>query len=365
MHLFAAAAVIGWIARARSRRIEEWLLCGAFGAIFFQAIKNFGYFAIVAAPAAAEGWTWIGEQAAARLDRRRRNLAWSAAGAAVTGFCAVLIVQVANGYYYGQQRSPDRMGHRFNADILPVRAGEFLTGFAPPPRILNSWDNGGYLSFATRRPVFVYGWNEVHGADFYLDYLRFKNPRRMPAQLAKWHQNAALVPHNELPQWFAVLAAHREWRCVYADDVFAVFFHASYAPEAGPWRWPEAGADRPADEDELLRRGAARRMPSLLASLARTHYEPRRELRLTALALLGGNPEAAVCAGLEGLRRATFPAPELLLNMGHAYYALREADRAAFCYASALNDLTDELARSRLEKLRRRAPAATGRAGAA
>lgn len=355
-HLFAVVAAAGWFLRARHRRVEEWLLFGAFAAIFCQALKNFGYFAVIATPAAAAGWSWLADRALGPAGGRRRRLVVGAATVGLVAGCGILIVHVINGYYYGQQRAPDRLGHRFSEQVLPVRACEFLRTVPAPGRILNNWDNGGYLAFATRRPVFVYGWNEVHGPEFYRDYLRFKDPRQMPAQLAAWHQDLALVPHNELPQWFAVLAARPDWRCVYVDDVSAVFFHQSYAPQTPPWRGPGAETGRPADEDAILRQAAARHMPSLLDSLAHPHYEPRRELRRTALALLTRNPQEAIRAGLEGLHRSTFPAPELLLNMGHAYYALRERERALVCYAAALRDLDDDVARSRLRAAERRAP---------
>jgi hypothetical protein len=343
--LVVVSAVLGW----RRWTLRDRLLLIAFGWIFVRAMKNHGYFFIATFPAAVAGL----DAASARL--RGRVVRWfpGALAAATVAAALVVAVQVGNGYWYGLQRAPHRFGGGLNEAVLPVKAADFLRERVPGPvPLLNQWDGGGWVGFATRWPVFIDGRNEVMGEAFYREYLALKTPDGLPRGLGRWGIRAALVPTADLPQWTAWFLAAPDWRWVHHDAGHAVFVHRSLAvdaPDVAPSGLPSYDAAR---ADAILAEARRRSMPSILASLTRRHHEPTPELRESLTWLRAGRPDAALLTGLAGLERATFPAPELLATVGHALWDLGQRDRARACFEAALRDVDDPLARERLASRR-------------
>jgi hypothetical protein len=281
------------------------------------------------------------------------------AAVATAVLALVVCLQVASGYWYGSRRAPHRLGHEFNDRVLPVRAGEFIrSAFDGPRRILNNWDSGGYLRFSTRWPVFIDGRNEIMGEAFYREYLGSKDPARLPGLLARWDIDAALVPHVDIPTWFHHFDRAPGWREVYHDDRHAVFVRGAAASKVAALEPPRPASDYPLyttrEANRILERAEDLARPSFVASLVGPHYEPYRELGWSLLYLRSGRPRAAIGHALRGLERTTFPAPELLATLGHAYYDLGENDLAARCFARALDRVDDPLARDRLREIGRR-----------
>jgi hypothetical protein len=363
VHLYALlllpAALAGW----RRYRASDWALLGAFGYLFLQAIKNYGYLVVATLPAAAEGLDTLGgrvRHALAGTGRPalRRWLA-RALPALVAALALAISAQVLTGYWYASQRSPHRLGGGFNERVLPVRASAFLAETVPGPRrLLNNWEAGGYLGFATGWPVFIDGRNEVMGEEFYREYLKTRAPETLPAVIRDHQIDGALVPFNDLPLWYHLFLQDRDWDLVHRDDRHAVFLREAATVGLSPLGAPRPGEDYPvfgeAEIDSILERGLALRRPSLLSSVLRAHHDPQVELDESLLWLRSGRPEAALGRGLEGLARSTFPLPELLASLGHAFYDRGDAVRAARCFERALRELDDPLARERLEELRRR-----------
>jgi hypothetical protein len=366
VHLYALlllpAALAGW----RRYRASDWALLAAFGYLFLQAIKNFGYLVIATLPAAAEGLDALGERIRRAATAGPTWMARRLAGvlpALVTVLALAVSVQVLNGYWYASQRSPHRLGRGFNERVLPVRASAFLAAEVPGPRrLLNNWEAGGYLGFATGWPVFIDGRNEIMGEDFYREYLRTKAPETLPGVLHAHRIDGALVPFNDLPLWYHLFLQAEDWDLVHRDDRHVIFLRDAEAAGLVPLGAPRPGEDYPlfdeAEIDGILDRGLDLRRPSLLASLLRRHHDPQVELDESLLWLRSGRPEAALGRGLDGLSRSTFPVPELLATLGHAFHDRGDGVRAARCFERALRELDDPLARERLEELRRR-----GRAG--
>jgi hypothetical protein len=366
--LYAALVLIAGAFGRRRYSPTDWLLLLAFGYIFYQAVKNYGYFVVATFPAAAEGLARAGgslDRALARwLPARAAGRTREAAATVVALLSLVLCAQIINGYWYGLQRAPHKLGHGFDASVLPVRASAFIDEHLHTPlRILNNWDAGGFLRFATRWPVFIDGRNEVMGEPFYREYLEFKDPRTLPAKLKQWRIESALVPYNDLPVWFHYLEQSVDWRWVYRDDRHALFVRADRSAGLAPLPRPQAGTDYPSIPDErvdtILAEAARLHRPWGLATVFRRHYEPRVELSWSLLYLRSGHPRAAIGYGLAGLERSTFPAPEIFATLGHAFFDLHEFERAERCFTVALRQVDDPLAKRRLDALRRstRAPA--------
>lgn len=348
VHLHLALVAVATLLGGKRFRLRDWLLLLAFGWAFAKGMKNHGYFFVATFPAAVAGL----EEAARRLRGRRIPLVASCAALLLA---LVVSVQVANGYWYGLQRAPHRFGGGVNATVLPVEASAFLRDRVPEPvPLLNQWDGGGWIGFATRWPVFVDGRNEVMGEAFYREYLAMKSPEGLSRGIERFGIRAAVVPAIDLPEWFVWFRSAPDWRWVHRDASHAVFVHRSLpvrAADVVPSRMPAFTAER---ADAILAAARERTNPSLLASLTRRHHEPSIELRESLTWLRAGRPDAALAAGLAGIERATFSAPELLATVGHALWDLGERDRAALCFETALRSIEDPLARERLAARRGR-----------
>jgi hypothetical protein len=342
VHLHLALVAVAALLGGKRFRLRDWLFLLAFGWAFVKGMKNQGYFFIATFPAVVAGL----EEAARKLRGKRTPLV---ASIATLLLALVVSVQIANGYWYGLQRAPHRFGGGVNAIVLPVEASLFLRDRVPGPvPLLNQWDGGGWIGFATRWPVFIDGRNEVMGEAFYGEYLAMKTPEGLARGIERYGIRAAVVPAVDLPEWLVWFRTAPDWRWAHRDASHAVFVHRSLpvnTPDVVPSGMPEFTAAR---ADAILASARERTNPSLLASLTRRHHEPSVELRESLTWLRVGRPDAALAAGLAGLERATFPAPELLATTGHALWDLGERDRAALCFESALRSIDDPLARERL-----------------
>lgn len=355
VHLHAALVAVAIVVGRRAWRARDWLLLLAFGFIFVSAVKNHGYFVVATFPAVTAGLSEAARVLRERHPRLRRRLSAGPAAATLIVVALLVTVQVWNGAWYGWQRMPHRFGGGVNEAVLPVRASRFLAqAFDRPHPVLNNWDAGGWLGFATGWPVFIDGRNEVMGEDFYREYLAMKDPARLPAALERYGIRVAVVPFNDLPAWHAWFLDSPSWRLVHRDDRHTVFVHASLAGPR-PLGPPEAGDDypdwTPADAAEAIQRGAE--LGSSSSWWMRTllpQYEPQRELWRALLWLRSGEPEAAAGEAIEGLRRSTLPAPELLAVLGHALWDLDRRGPARTALGLALSHgVDDPLARRRVE----------------
>jgi tetratricopeptide (TPR) repeat protein len=267
------------------------------------------------------------------------TLGRAAAALAAGAVCVVVALHARSGYLYHSTRGDARPGPGFNPHTLPVRAAEFLNrGDVPEGRLLNALHDGGYLGFATRRRVFIDGRLELGGPEWFQAHMATVHPDRLGATMVKYDLQFAVVPYADVPSWFLAFAAQDAWRCVHLDDYSAVFFRADFAPSIPAVSPRASGAPVPdGDEERLtLRRGTGMRNPGPLESLRRPHYYPLPEIRLCRAYQELGHAAAAVAVGLEGLRRTTFDAPDLLLNLGSAYWRLGRREQAAVCYRAWL-----------------------------
>jgi hypothetical protein len=368
--LFTVLAVAGLIGSWRRRRPAELILFAGFLYVFWQANKNFGYFVMVCFPMAAAGLDRLGgrlrmglagqahagNQAEPRGGRRGR-LAWLAAWGAVA---LALIPAAWTGWMYDAAWLPHRRGTGFNDAVLPVEACDFLNRNRVEGRLLNTWNDGGYVAWATGQRVFICSHGEVMGQDFYRRYVASKQPKGLPPVLTRYRPAVAIVPFQSVPYWLWHLDRAKEWRLAQADHRSAVFLHASAAPHVPAMPKPEAGADYPAyDEAEMERivhRAAAARPPNLWESLRGRAAYPVEQIDRAGFYLQTGEVDACIGTALAGLEQTPFRVPDLLLTLGHALHGRRRYDLADPCYDAFLETERDPQIAREIAELRRRRP---------
>lgn len=336
--LALAAFALAW----RRVNAPERIVFVLFAYLFWCAQKNFGYFVVATYPVVVTGLRQAACLATRALPPAGARLLRSVALAVCITSCTVAAIHALNGYAYAQQRLPHRAGHRFNPDLLPVRAAAYLrTTPIPPANMLNAFGDGGYLGFATGRKVFMDGRAELAGPDFYGRWAGLGSPARIAATIREFGIRLAVVPFNAMPSWFQFFETTPGWRRVYADDRDLIYVHESLAPGIPPVAPFHPGADYrvyPPDEmDRILEHAAHRRPPGFLDSLRRRHCYPLPQLRWSGYLLLTGQPRAALGVGLAGIEQSTFPAYDLLVNVGHAFRGIGDHPRAAACYRIVLD----------------------------
>jgi hypothetical protein len=321
IHVGAALTLLALVLGYRRLDLVDGLVLAAFGFLLWQAEKNFGYFAVAAGPAVAAG-----------LSASKR---WGTAVAvAATAACLVLCLQVHSGWYYAQQRLPHRVGHRFNQNFLPVRACAFLNAHVPEGRLLNAWDEGGFVSFATGRKTFIDARTEVMGEEFFGSYRRLLDARTLPFELSRWNPQIVLAPLAEVPEWVTFLLARADWRLVYADEQDFIFLRQGFAPDIPVLEPAPLSPPDPARIDRALDRAFALRPPGPLRTLVGPHHDPLIELRGVAAWLYRNQPAPALAVGIEGLERTTLPAPRLLRNVMLALAGVGDMQRAERVHAA-------------------------------
>jgi hypothetical protein len=333
--LFAVSALAGMIGLGRRARVAEWLLFAGFSYIFWSANKNFGYFVMAIFPIVADGLHALGRALAER---------WKAVQArgvgicqvAMAGVCVGLITLTLSGHLYHLQWSGVRRGTEFDAHALPVGACDFLVEHSIAGRMLNTWNDGGYIAWRTRQPVFIFSNAEVMGARFYQEYVGMRQPGGFEVGLRKWEPTIVVVPYRLVPYWLYHLNAQRDWRLAYTDAHAAVFLHESVAPQIPARPRPQADVDYPVYDDQtalaILQRAtsAPRRGMSRLWLGSRAY--PLDEIAQAAFYMQTGELDACVGTCLRALKDRDFLVPELMLTLGHALNARKSYRLADQCF---------------------------------
>ena len=403
--VYTGLVVAGVAAGRKTLRLVEWILLGGFFYVFWKANKNFGYFVMATFPMAAGGLDrlWAGVAArsfgsggetpdkasagtgakskgkgqgktkdkakAAKAAKDTKPLADSPAlgsgrlapgavgGLAVTAGVAVLALPLVwTGALFDMAWSADRRGTGFNESVLPVEACRFLEEKEIDGRIWNSWNHGGYVSWATGRKVFVYSHGEVMGQAFYDDYVATKQPGEFERALERFDPTVAVVPYKEADYWLFHLDQDRDWRMVHADDVAAVFLRSDVAPEVPPMLAPEAFDDYPyfeeADRGRIVAAAAAKPKAGLVARLRGARSYPLDAIARSSFFLQTNEPDACIGVALAAVDRTPFVVPELMLNLGFAFERRGRPDWADPCFDAFLRLDGDPAAANQIRAMR-------------
>lgn len=345
--VFTLLALAGIIGGRKKNNMAEWLLFTGFLFIFHSASKNFGYFVMACYPACAGGL----DSAFARLSSLFSNpkspetrnpksnrfscMAWILV-------CLLLAAGAGTNWLYELGWQQNNVGHSFDKEALPVDACAFVNEHNIQGRIINSWNDGGFIGWKTGHKVFINSEGNTIGLEFYDEYVRAREPEGFPAALVKWKPTVAVVRYRVTPYWLYHLHnVANDWRMVYADNHVAVFLHESVSTEVVALAPPEAGKDYPAWD--LIQAGAAVKHaieaggPGWSQWLRGSGAYPLDEMHRSAFYLHTNQLDACIGSCISGLEKASFIVPELMLNMGHALNARKQYRLADQCYDAFLS----------------------------
>ncbi len=335
MQLYAVAAALAFVAAWKRLAPAERLVFALFAYVFWTGQKNHGYFCMATLPAVAVGFRRLAELA--RLPRV--PAARPVACAALLVLATVVGMQVRSNWLYANMRLPTRTGHRFNGDWLPVGAAEFLNRpDVPPGNMLNMFNEGGFLGFATQRPVFIDGRAELTGEEFFSRYQLLEDPVQLAHGLDEFAIDLAVFPIGEAPNWSSWFRRSDAWRLVFSDDRNVVYFREGFAPRV-PAVQPGRGVRTVPliERERILTAAIERRPPSLLATMTRDHYYPMAEMRRCVFLWSQGELGAALTAGLEALDRGTIDSADVLLAVSNVLWSMDLRGPARRCLQAVLD----------------------------
>ncbi|MFA7236013.1 MAG: hypothetical protein WC058_04030, partial [Phycisphaeraceae bacterium] len=225
-------------------------------------------------------------------------------------------------------------------------------------RLLNSWNDGGYIAWTTGQKVFVYSNGDFMGPEFYARYVRSREPGGLEAAITRWKPTVAVVPYKLIPYWLYYFHRAKDWRMVFSDEYAAVFLHESVSPGIAALPRPKAGEDYPiydpARAEAIIRRAAGAPVRGISGWFLGSRGYPQDAVAKAGFYLQTGELDACIGTCLAGLERTPFRMPDLMLTLGHALNARRLYPLADVCFDTFLRSDDEPVIRREIEAIRRR-----------
>jgi len=221
------------------------LLFGAFTALSFQATRNSHQFAAVVGTITAWNFAeWAGSWGRGRSGRKADEPSSDGIRPRAVALVALIVLMffVGGGWFYAWTGEGRVIGWGEEPLWFPHEAARFAGEPDMPERFL-SFHNGHASLFiyynSPERPggpgrtVFTDPRLEVTGVELYQRYLDLKkaitgDAPGWEAELDAIGRPSILVDHHYNAEVGAALLAGRNWRCVWFDEISALFVHQSY-----------------------------------------------------------------------------------------------------------------------------------------
>ncbi|PYV16127.1 MAG: hypothetical protein DMG07_08445 [Acidobacteria bacterium] len=327
------------VALAAGRRKSgprDWLLFFLLLALTLAFFRFRIYFAFLLAPALALHLSSL------KIPSR---ISWLPAAGALLVAAAAARLEQTSAFY--------RFGAGVHAEVLPIRAAEFLKRARLPPNMFNTYGIGGYLlwALAPGQKVFIDGREDLYFASGVLDeYVRAFTSRALWLRLVERYAiRYAVVQYPVLPpagESLESLAFPRpEWALLYFDDVVVIYARRDGIDAAALRQW-EIRTVRPLERSSYLDAlahdaGETRLFLAEMQAHARAHPDSFRDAFLLGTFAVKRGPEF-VPEALAQFERAAALNPDYApayANLGSVYLALgrRAEARRALEHAFALD----------------------------
>ncbi len=204
----------------RLRRFTGPLILAGFTVLAMPLIRNLSLVPMASLALLTPSWS----RAVERL--RKPQLAVFLAGAALA---LVGWARLADHLPAGTDRSPGWTGWGIDRSTLPVSAADFVERAELPGRLLNHFDNGGYLlyRFYPERKVFISGNTSMYPPEFFREFhYRVIGRHADPDSIAREHGIGVAVLDHASPETSILvgkLVGSRNWSILYLDRAAVVF----------------------------------------------------------------------------------------------------------------------------------------------
>ncbi len=219
--LFATLALVG-LAGRRANLTDLLLVCGV-GYLGFLAWRNVPLLSLVAPPLLTRHALALWDEARARFPPLARLPAKRTPRAVALNWALLILISLAALLKISVDMLP-KTNETQLARIVPIGAAEYVRQAQPPGQLFNSYNFGGYLTWALYPdyPVFVDGRTDLYDDPFLREYLviAFARPG-WRAALEKYGVRLALVESNSILA--DQLVREADWRIVYQDPTASVF----------------------------------------------------------------------------------------------------------------------------------------------
>jgi hypothetical protein len=226
---FLLMIVVSILALGSGRRqgSTTLLLAAAWTAMGLYSARNIPLYAVLLAPIlASSAGTWLSDEPRAmawqRLDDRLEAVEASLRGHLWPGIALLL---VAAAFTNGVRLDFSRQGNRFDPQVFPVRAVDWLEGQSPAGEGFNHFPWGGYLLYRLwpERRVFIDGQTDFYGEALTRQYEQVVSlAEGWQETLRRYRVGWLVVP----PESALAQAMLREpgWQEVYRDGTAVIFF---------------------------------------------------------------------------------------------------------------------------------------------
>jgi hypothetical protein len=211
------------LSHRRANLTDLVFVCGV-GYLGFLAGRNVPLLALVAPPILTRHLAALVEDWQSRWQALEvPSPALSAGRAGLANWVSLLVVTLAVGVKVWLALPP-ALNEKELVRTLPFGAAEYVLREKPAGPLFNSYNFGGYLSWALYPdyPVFVDGRTDLYSDAFYRDYLTIANARPgYEAALDKYAARLAIVETGSVIA--DTLARDARWRLAYHDETASVF----------------------------------------------------------------------------------------------------------------------------------------------
>lgn len=369
LHLFAVIAVFIAIVCFRRRAWTDLILIVVSLYIFSLAIRNFGFFFLMASPIIVQYLQKYRSAKASQAKKERKKqpervlvpLVKNIRSRRILSYVTILLAAIMldsifTGAWNVFWKSDLQLGLALNPLHVPYRAISFLNDKNLKGKIINDVSSGGWLIKLWKGQVFIDGRFEVYGDQFFRKILEtYRNPKTLEAITAEYGPQIALFDYMKTPQWLSFFIGRKDWRLTYADDHSVVWLKNGYADEIPAITVP-AGYDTLGKTPpmlDIINKDYPTGFTAFYNALTRSQYYPWSEYQESILASQLGWYNAAEHLALTGLNKSTVPNTTLLFNLAYFLSRRGNIEGARAAYLRILDYKNDAEARRRLIALPR------------
>jgi hypothetical protein len=362
-HLSALVAVLCIIRSLKQKNFTDTLLLAAFLFLLDLGFKNYGYYLMVVLPLTVKYVTnWLERRQIAKQGKtlvvatvqhkkKEKNRKEEVPGIAPVfskkkyyGLAIATIVIAAfvsltsiNDGYPIYLNYNERSGLTENEQQLPVGAADFIVKNNIKGKILNHFNDGGYLMAHTGAKVFIDGRIELMNDDFFMSYLLSLNDiNGVKILMDSYNPDIVVFPYMGA-MWWQYFLTYKEasgYKPAYFDGLSAVYLKSSAFPNIP--QLTEQMALKGLDVNDLKKLGPLIREPEkpsgfamLLQSTWKKQVLPADDMARSAFCFANGFETAGVLYSARCLERATMPVDNVIYQNLAYYFRQRKMDTEA------------------------------------